>query len=190
MLVPPSGLIGNHPNSTVTGKYVKKFMVTAGATRFDVEYASDSNLSINNKAWEVSIKKISDEIYQFSFDQKIFNVYVERINETLFRIWIDHQVIDLKIENHRHKILNSFSKIADVSRTISVVKAPMPGLISKIEVKIGDIVKPGSGLLVLEAMKMENEIRSTDHGRIKSINVKNQMAVEKDQILLIIEPNS
>ena len=66
----------------------------------------------------------------------------------------------------------------------------MPGLISKIEVNIGDIVSPGTGLIVLEAMKMENEIHSTLHGTVKSIEIKNHVTVEKDQILLVIEPNN
>lgn len=169
---------------------MKKFIVTAGSTQLDVEYVSDRSVFINEKALDIIIKKKFEEIYQLSFDQKIYNIYVEKIDETQLRVWINHHIIDLKIEDHRSKILNSFSKIAGTKLTTTTVRAPMPGLISNIEVKIGDIVKPGSGLLVLEAMKMENEIRSTDHGRIKSINIKDHMAVEKDQILLVIEPDN
>lgn len=67
-----------------------------------------------------------------------------------------------------------------------VVRAPMPGLISRIEVQVGEEVTSGSGLLVLEAMKMENEIRALKHGRIQTIHVEKGKAVEKGEPLITI----
>jgi pyruvate carboxylase subunit B len=63
----------------------------------------------------------------------------------------------------------------------------MPGLISRIEVRIGEEVALGKGLLVLEAMKMENEIRSTNHGRVQAIHVEKGKPVEKGEALVTIE---
>jgi pyruvate carboxylase subunit B len=62
----------------------------------------------------------------------------------------------------------------------------MPGLISRIEVHVGEEVASGSGLLVLEAMKMENEIRSLTDGRIQTIHVEKGKAVEKGEALITI----
>jgi hypothetical protein len=75
---------------------------------------------------------------------------------------------------------------ADASST-QVVRAPMPGLISRLEVKVGDVVMLGTGLLVLEAMKMENEIRSVTKGKILSIHVICGKVVEKGEPLVTIE---
>jgi pyruvate carboxylase subunit B len=64
------------------------------------------------------------------------------------------------------------------------VRAPMPGLVVRVEVAEGDEVKPGQGLVIVEAMKMENELRAEVAGRVKAIHVQAGEAVEKDQVLI------
>ncbi|MCD6559120.1 MAG: biotin/lipoyl-binding protein, partial [Palaeococcus sp.] len=66
----------------------------------------------------------------------------------------------------------------------NVVSAPMPGKILRILVKEGEQVKTGQGLLVLEAMKMENEIPSPKDGIIKSILIKEGDTVDTGQALI------
>jgi biotin carboxyl carrier protein len=63
------------------------------------------------------------------------------------------------------------------------IKAPIPGLIKRVLISEGDEVKAGQPLLVLEAMKMENEIRAPHHGRVKTINVIHGQAVSQNEIL-------
>jgi len=67
-----------------------------------------------------------------------------------------------------------------------MVRAPMPGMVLRVEVESGQKVASGSGLLVLEAMKMENEIRAGSAGVIKQIFVRPGQAVEKGADLLEI----
>jgi biotin carboxyl carrier protein len=63
----------------------------------------------------------------------------------------------------------------------------MPGLIVKVEVEIGQDVKKGDGLIIIEAMKMENELKAAYSGKIKAINVQTGQPVEKNQILIEFE---
>jgi biotin carboxyl carrier protein len=63
------------------------------------------------------------------------------------------------------------------------IKAPIPGLITRVMVAEGDEVQPGQPLLVLEAMKMENEIRAPHSGRVKTINVKSGQGVTLHEVL-------
>ncbi len=60
-----------------------------------------------------------------------------------------------------------------------VVKAPMPGLVLRLEVEVGQRVDAGTGVVVLEAMKMENEIKTTGAGVVKTIHVSPGEAVDK-----------
>ncbi len=69
----------------------------------------------------------------------------------------------------------------------SEIKAPMPALVVRVEVEIGQKVKPGQGLLILEAMKMENEIKAHSAGIIKEIYATKGKPVEKGELLMLLE---
>jgi len=73
------------------------------------------------------------------------------------------------------------------TKQINVIKAPMPGLVLEINVKIGQEVQQGDNLLILEAMKMENIFTSPRAGIIKSITINKGQTVDKGQLLLTFE---
>ena len=70
---------------------------------------------------------------------------------------------------------------------ISDVKSPMPGLVIRLLVAEGDLVEKGGNLFVLEAMKMENIIKSSSNVKIKSVKVKAGDKVEKNQVVMVFE---
>lgn len=93
----------------------------------------------------------------------------------------------VKLEGERSRLFQLLG-IDQAARTvIRELKAPMPGLVLKLLVKEGDAVKKDDPLLVLEAMKMENVIKSTGGATVKKIHVQERAAVEKGQLLLSFE---
>jgi biotin carboxyl carrier protein len=64
------------------------------------------------------------------------------------------------------------------------VRAPMPGMVVRVEVAEGDAVAPGQGIVVVEAMKMENELKTESGGVVARINVEAGQAVEKGAVLV------
>ena len=70
---------------------------------------------------------------------------------------------------------------------IKELKSPMPGLVIKLDVKVGDTIAKGDPIMILEAMKMENVIKSRGEGKIASITVKEGQAVEKNELLVSFE---
>src|SRR5690606_1522263 len=70
-----------------------------------------------------------------------------------------------------------------------VVKAPMPGRIVKLLVEVGDPVQQGTALLVMEAMKMQNELFASGAGKVASVRVQAGEAVERGAILMDIAPD-
>lgn len=68
------------------------------------------------------------------------------------------------------------------------ISAPMPGLVLAVEVEEGEIVKEGQGLVIIEAMKMENEIRAPIGGRVRDLVVRTGDAVERDTPLCLLDP--
>jgi biotin carboxyl carrier protein len=67
------------------------------------------------------------------------------------------------------------------------VAAPMPGLVIEVEVAEGDVVKAGQGLVIVEAMKMQNEMKSPGDGVVKKILVQKGQAVNSRDALVVIE---
>jgi biotin carboxyl carrier protein len=72
-------------------------------------------------------------------------------------------------------------------KKISEIKSPMPGLVLDILVQPGDVIKKGDQVLVLEAMKMENIIKSQTDAVVKSVPIEKGVAVEKGQVLVKFE---
>ena len=127
--------------------------------------------------------------YHLLRDGKSYAVEVLSINA-------EAKTISLRVNGREHQL-----KLADETdqlvkqlgfSTINTVKslnaiAPMPGLVLDILVAVGDTVTEGSSLLILEAMKMENVLKSEGDGVIKALSVKKGDAVEKKQLLIEIE---
>ena len=68
--------------------------------------------------------------------------------------------------------------------------APMPGMVVKVEVAPGDEVEPGQGLVIVEAMKMENELKARFAARVTAVHAHAGSPVDKDQVLVEFEPNT
>jgi biotin carboxyl carrier protein len=145
------------------------------------------DLRINGRAIDCELQKDTKSYNLLRIGNKYLNVFCQRKTDNSFELWINHHVLSIQLEDTRSLLLSQFTNILKGSEAQYTVKAPMPGLVTAIEVVVGDIVAPGKGLVILEAMKMENEIRAVQAGRIKSIAVTTKAIVEKDQILMIID---
>lgn len=99
--------------------------------------------------------------------------------------------ISLGIESERERIIRERFQGNALSGTIQtglhVIKAPMPGLVRAINVRPGDEVDRSSTVLILEAMKMENNILASAKGRVKKVLIAEGSSVEKNASLIEIE---
>jgi len=98
-----------------------------------------------------------------------------------------HEVLAL---DERRRAIRELSVSEAASHAPLEVRAPMPGLVIKVEVDRGSEVERGQGLIVIEAMKMENELKATAAGRVSDVRVAAGQAVDKGQPLLVIEPTN
>jgi biotin carboxyl carrier protein len=94
---------------------------------------------------------------------------------------------EISIKDRNDLLLQQLGIATKASSVIQFIKAPMPGLIINVSVSEGTEVKKGDTLLILEAMKMENVIKSPRDGKVKKINVQLKNAVEKNQVMLEFE---
>jgi biotin carboxyl carrier protein len=94
---------------------------------------------------------------------------------------------EVEVLDERARHIQSLSAGTDRPPVSQVLKAPMPGLVLRVHVAPGQQVVAGAGLVVLEAMKMENELKSVASALVKAVRVKPGEAVEKGQVLVEFE---
>ncbi|KAB2810081.1 biotin/lipoyl-containing protein [Phaeocystidibacter luteus] len=135
-------------------------VVRQDSNRFNVRYGDGS--------YEV-------EIHEFNKTDKTAVINVNGISHTL------------SMQDDIDILLDKMGLSDALVQKVGEVKAPMPGLVLDIRVSIGDEIEEGDPLLVLEAMKMENVLKSPTAGKIKGISVEKGQAVEKNQILISFE---
>jgi len=100
------------------------------------------------------------------------------------QIRLGYKTATLQVKDRFDILLEQMGMNAAGSGAIKNIKAPMPGLILDLKVKQGDIVKKGDIVLILEAMKMENIIKSPGDGIVKEVKVSLKQSVEKNQVLI------
>lgn len=104
-----------------------------------------------------------------------------------YTLSIDGYRFEIDALDERARTIRELSGAAAAAAGPAPLVAPMPGLIVRVQAKPGDPVRAGQGLVVMEAMKMENELRATADGMVKTVLVTAGMAVEKGAVLLELE---
>src|SRR4051812_30809346 len=119
---------------------------------------------------------------------EVHRVVVRRgASRGLYTLWLDGHRFDVEALDERSRAIRELSGSAAGPSGPAPLKAPMPGLIVRINVQAGDTVQAGQGLVVMEAMKMENELRATAAGKVKAVVVAPGTAVEKGALLIELE---
>jgi len=127
----------------------------------------------------IRVVRIGDEIHRA--------VVQKRDGRGVYTIWVDGYRFDVEALDERTRAIREMSAAAEGPSGPAPVKAPMPGLIVRVNVSVGDEVQAGQGVVVMEAMKMENELRTTGAGRVKAVHATPGLAVEKGALLVELE---
>ena len=101
-----------------------------------------------------------------------------------FSIWTDDHRFEVEALDERRRAIREIAGSSASAAGPAPLLAPMPGLVVRVNVQPGDEVQPGQPLVVIEAMKMENELRATAAGVVDSVRVQPGAAVEKGAVLI------
>ncbi len=104
-----------------------------------------------------------------------------------YTLWVDGYRFEAEALDERTRSIRDLSAATAGPTGLAPIIAPMPGLIVRVNVSVGDRVEAGQGLVVMEAMKMENELRAIAAGVVKSVEVSPGTAVEKGTLLVALE---
>ena len=157
-----------------------------GNRQFKWSFLEDGSIMLDGIRLQADLQNISPGRFSLLLNGKSFHTIITR-NDFIYTVLI-------KGRNYKIGIKTSTKKVRDFSVDTTKenpsnieVRSPMPGMVVRCEVSEGTIVAAGDGLLILEAMKMENEILAPTAGRVKAIYVSAGKPVEKGDLLLLFE---
>jgi len=138
---------------------------------------------------EFRILDQNENAYKVQFGSKIYNIVVDDFcaNSKSYHLIINDVPVKLNLQSKLDQLIEKMGLNKLSTDNLSQLKAPMPGLVLKTHVTVGDAVSEGDALITLEAMKMENIIKAKGSGVVKSVVVATQDKVEKSQLLIEFE---
>lgn len=157
-----------------------------------------------NKGTTLEVKKTLNKVFInneeviadiLSFSENKFHVLYQNQSYAVTANEIDHETktctltlngkkIKLELVDDYAELLEKMGMAEGSTKKFNELKAPMPGLVLRVLVKEGDVVKKGDGLLILEAMKMENILKSMGDGTVKKLHIAEKDTVDKGQLLI------
>jgi pyruvate carboxylase subunit B len=167
-------------------KYLVK--ISGSEKPHEVDVVSDA-VNVNG---ELVLGRVSEvegtPVRMVTIGDEIHRVVVRRgAQRGDYTLWVDGYRFDAEALDERTSAIRELSRLSAAASGPAPLVAPMPGLIVRVNVNPGDKVAQGQGLVVMEAMKMENELRAQAAGTVKSVNVKAGTAVEKGSVLVEME---
>jgi biotin carboxyl carrier protein len=153
----------------------------------DIEEIGKSlyRVSVDGSEFLVDGKKTGLTNYSLIVDNRSFEIEVD-VKEDEYRVLVDGRNYHIDLVDERRVRLGGLQSDIELQGRQNV-SVPMPGKIIAVLVAEGDKVEKGQGLVIVEAMKMENEVRCPINGEVKEVRVKTGDAVEAGAVLAVVE---
>jgi biotin carboxyl carrier protein len=159
---------------------MNEFVVRINGSLKKVKIVDVNIVEIDNVQMNYAITELNPSKYILKINNKIYETSLWKRSDSEDSILISNFNIELNIRTTlQEKAYKLLSASQSNTEQITTIKSPMPGLVLKILKNVGDNIIKGETVMILEAMKMENEIKSNIEGTIKEIYVSEGKPVEK-----------
>ncbi|MEP6691484.1 MAG: biotin/lipoyl-containing protein [Gemmatimonadaceae bacterium] len=165
-----------------------KYIVSVAGRRVDVDVQGEM-VEVNGSRDRARVDEVEGTpVRLVTVGDRVYRVVVRRREgRGHYSLWMDGFTHDVEALDERARAIRDLSAASAKASGPAPLVAPMPGLIVRIRVAVGDQVSAGQGLVVMEAMKMENELRASSAGVVKAVRATPGTAVEKGALLIELE---
>jgi biotin carboxyl carrier protein len=165
-------------------------MITAKVNdnlQFEIDMKSN-HIKLNGEAVTPDWTMISENKYHAIINNQSLTIELTNAEEDgkNMSIVVNGIKYQVELQNQFDALLKQLGMDKLATNKVNSIKAPMPGLVLRISVAVGDVIKKGDNLLVLEAMKMENSIKAPADATIKSVKITAGDKVEKNQVMILL----
>ena len=163
-----------------------KYITTINEEEFIIEILDDRHVSVNGETYQVNFDMVSNQpVYSLLLDGKSYEAHIYEDKEG-WEVLLQGTLYPATVIDEREHRLRSALGSGPEQTGEFYLKAPMPGLVVDLPVSDGQEVKEGQVLVILESMKMQNELKSPRDGVVSRIRVKVGDNVERRQTLLSV----
>lgn len=163
------------------------FVVSVNSFKKNIKVLTNNELTVEDEKFSYELLSVSNHSFILKLNDKVFEFTSEKLNGDLFKVVVNGHQFEVTVRTAlQEKAFKLLESSASSHHHHLEVKAPMPGLILKVTKKVGEQVELGDSVIILEAMKMENDLKSPASGIIENIFVTEGSAVEKGTLLLSI----
>jgi biotin carboxyl carrier protein len=164
-----------------------KYVVGVGGREIEVEVDGDRVIT-GGKSYTASLNSVpGTPLRQLAVDGRQTEISMDSLGPGKWSVGLRGERWECEVVDERTRHIRSLTGTAGPQRGTPPLKAPMPGLVVRVLAEAGQQVTAGAGIVVLEAMKMENELRAASVSVVKTVRVKPGEAVEKGQVLVDFE---
>jgi len=169
-----------------------KLWVTLEGREAEVEFSAEGDrlfLEVDGRRLEADFKRLPDgEVYSLLMEGRSHEVRVSPAAEGL-EVSLEGMTLPVEVRHPLERMLRATQR-AGHSGTGEVIHAPMPGMVVSYRVKPGDTVGPGEPVVVIEAMKMQNELSARRGGVVAELLVAERTSVSAGQALVRLTPGA
>jgi len=163
-----------------------KYITTVDDKQFTVEIVDEKHVSVDGKTYEIDFESVSGQpVYSLIVDGHSHESYIYPGDDS-WQVLLRGRLYPVQVVDEREMRLRAAAGGHVVETGEYHLRAPMPGLVVAIPVTEGQEIKKGQVILILESMKMQNELKSPRDGTIIRIRVKTGESVEQKQTLLSV----
>ncbi len=123
-------------------------------------------------------------VHNLSIDGRVHRVVADRVGAERWTVNVDGEQLGAEAVDERTAVIREMSGAAGDRLGPRPIVAPMPGLVVRIEVEVGQSVVAGQSIVIVEAMKMENDLVAEADGIVSAVHVEPGQTVDKDQLLV------
>lgn len=164
-----------------------KYITTVDDKQFLVEIIDEKHVSVDGQTYEVDFESVSGQpVYSLIVNGRSHESYIQP-GDDAWQVLLRGRLYPVKVEDEREKRLRAAAGGGVAETGEFHLKAPMPGLVVAVPVAEGEQVEKGQVLVILESMKMQNELKSPRDGVINRIRVRAGESVEQKQALLSVQ---
>src|SRR5215471_88202 len=163
-----------------------KYITTIDDKQFTVEIIDEKHVSVDGKVYEIDFESVSGQpVYSLIVDGRSHESYIYQGDDN-WQVLMRGRLYPATVEDEREKRLRAAAGGGVAETGEFHLRAPMPGLVVAVPATEGQAVKRGEVILILESMKMQNELKSPRDGTIGRIRVRPGESVEQRQTLLSV----